>query len=92
MPQACFVYAVFCNGDTIHTSVNPELTDDEIFNCYLGKVFTFARLDDQDREIEIKTTVVRLMITREDDQNDLIEGQLAEPPVSIAFKEQGVAV
>lgn len=91
-PQQCFIYAVFCNGDSIHTSVNPELTDHEIFHHYLGRTFTFARLDSQDREYEIKTKVVRLIITREDDQSELVEGQLKQPPVSIAFREQEVAV
>ena len=90
MPQECFVYCVFSNGDTIHTSVNPKLSDDQIFNHYMDKEFTFARLDENDHEFEIKTKVVRLLITREE-QPVLInhdQNQLPLPPVSISVFEQ----
>lgn len=85
MPQKCFVHAQFCNGNVIDTSINPEISNEDIFDHYLGRTFTFAQFDEKDNEIEIKTKCIRLLITRKETR-----GERQEPAVVSTFEQVAV--
>ncbi|MFK0572146.1 hypothetical protein [Endozoicomonas sp.] len=86
-PESCFIFAQFDNGDSIRTSINPSMSDDQIFAHYIGKSFSFARINKQGNFCEIQTKVTRLLITRENDSS-CSGDELPAPPTSITIFEQ----
>lgn len=87
-PQSCFVFAHFDNGDSIQTSVNPNLSDEEIFSHHFGRSFSFARYNDEGKYFEVSTKVVRLLITRKEKSNFVAGDELPVPPTSISIFDQ----